>query len=664
MDERRRRSRTSGSRASRWFAVLLACAALAVHTERSLALFGGWNGLTSRDPIVAVDHALHYYHGVLGARCLRAYARVCGYDPHFMAGYPRTPLFDPSANLAELSQLVLPGPVGYKLFVMAVTWLAPLLVATSAWLLWRSGAAAVLSLWLTVMYWWVGYPNGLLRSGLVAFLWSACVATLLVAVLARHDGRWGMRRWAACAGLAAVGLQSHPTFVLQVACPVLCWVARRAASRAVWWAWTVAAAAVALAISWPWWWPLLVHFPARSAETPFLQASSPWFVVDYFAGWWSYQADAHLPTIALLWAAVALAVRKDLLQGGLGLWFVHLVALALLTFAGSLWEITKSLEPARFQVPFALALIVLAGRGIAELHRLLRPSRLFKEGLAGPMVLAAILGSGWLGLRATLPASRVRLTIDRPLPAGVRPEMRALVRALERLTSPEHRVLLEDQLRLWEATDPESTHWTPLLPLLLNRGFIGGLYELAPLPHRYASFGDRHLAGRPIEEWSPEQLRRYLIRYNIGWVVTWSRSAPGGGPLGATEVFERLPFCRQVAVVPRYSSRAGEDRYTVFAVELPMGWALRGSARVVERTLNRLVLADVVPDQDGQVWLSFHYVPGWRARPSLRVFPVQVGDVPVPFLGLQLTRPEQRIELEYRPQGHWPWMWRGRWRAW
>ncbi len=644
-----------------------ASAALALHAERTLSLFGSLKRLTDDAPVVAVDHALHYYHGVLGAAAIRSSGRVCAYDPNFMAGYPRTPLFDPSANLAELSQLIASGPAAYKMAVFATTLAAPVCVAGAAWLLWRQPGAAVVSLWLTVLYWWVGYPNGLLRSGLVAFLWSAALATLLIAALASHDGRWTLRRWLLCTLLATAGLQGHPTFVIQVLPAVICWVVMRARWSLSWWATAVAGALVALIATWPWWWPLMVHFAARSAATPFLQATSVFFVVDYFVGWWSYRADAHLPTIALLWSIPALAAhgRQPARASSLGLWLLHGAYLAVLTFGGSLWSLTRTLEPVRFQVPLALMLVVLASRGVLELQRPW-PKKLGDGRELTQFVAVSIAAGATLLLvaRATLPASRVRLSMKRPLPAGLRPEMHALVRTLKQATTGEHRILFEDQLRLWEATDPESTHWTPLLPWLTGRTFIGGLYELTPLPHRYASFGDRHLAGRPIGQWRPDELREFLVRYNIGWVVTWSRSQHEADQPGSTEVFGALPFCRQVAVLPRSSTRPGEDRYYVFVVNLPTGWALRGRVKEVEQSLNRIVLRGVEPDERGELLLSLHYMPGWRSEPPVTIRPERVGDDPVPFLVLRVPRPMREVELHYSPAGHRPWMWRGPWRAW
>jgi hypothetical protein len=255
-----------------------------------------------------------------------------------------------------------------------------------------------------------------------------------------------------------------------------------------------------------------------------------------------------------------------------------------------------------------------------------------------------------------------------PLVVGFRPEMHRLVQALRTHTDPSARILFEDQLRLLEQTDPESTHWTPLLPFLLGpdrRQFIGGLYQTAFIDHsRLASFGDFHLGDRFIDEWTPEELERYFRQYNIGWVVCWSALARYS--------FDRLPSARRVAVLPRYSTlgrlflpeahtwdvlnarlgRAGalsyirqnESVYALYRIERTPSFFLRGAGRLASVELNRVELADVVPE-DGEIVLSLHWLDTWRTDPPLPLAPVPVPGDPVPFVRIRLEKELGRIVL-------------------
>ena len=84
-------------------------------------------------------------------------------------------------------------------------------------------------------------------------------------------------------------------------------------------------------------------------------------------------------------------------------------------------------------------------------------------------------------------------------------EFVSLIELLDRETDSSARILFEDQLRLFEPTDPESADASILLPLLMGkerRQFIGGDYQMAFIKHHEsASFGDFSLGGdrhRPL----------------------------------------------------------------------------------------------------------------------------------------------------------------------
>ena len=80
----------------------------------------------------------------------------------------------------------------------------------------------------------------------------------------------------------------------------------------------------------------------------------------------------------------------------------------------------------------------------------------------------------------------------RPFEVGLGPERTALVATLRRHTTPEARVLWEDQPRAKGASS-----WTALLPLLTERPFIGGLDPGGQIEHSYSGFVRAELAGRP-----------------------------------------------------------------------------------------------------------------------------------------------------------------------
>jgi len=266
-------------------------------------------------------------------------------------------------------------------------------------------------------------------------------------------------------------------------------------------------------------------------------------------------------------------------------------------------------------------------------------------------------------------AARITSLWNRPLVVGLRPAMHRLVHDLRAKTDPSARILFEDQLRLLEETDPESVHWTPLLPFLLRpdaRQFVGGLYQTAFIAHhRAAAFGDFHLGDRYIDEWRPDELSAYFERYNVGWVVCWS-------PLSRF-VFDRLPGAERIGVVSRYSTRyrplnpdahtwqalhartdpatamtyltEGDTMYVLYRLARPHTFFLRGRGTLASVDFNRVELADVVPDAAGDAVLSLHWLDNWRTDPPLEIAPAPVPGDPVPFVRIKLGRPAGRIVL-------------------
>src|SRR5438132_8153452 len=117
----------------------------------TLTLFGPdhpWERLLDDQPVISGRHALHLYHGMLGAESLRQRGRLSCYDPAFQAGYPKTPIFDSGSRPAELfltvghvfaairgrdrpsqpernETMALKGAAAYKIGLAICCWLVP-----------------------------------------------------------------------------------------------------------------------------------------------------------------------------------------------------------------------------------------------------------------------------------------------------------------------------------------------------------------------------------------------------------------------------------------------------------------------------------------------------------------------------------------------------------
>jgi hypothetical protein len=658
-----------------WAASALLAAVLVIHVVQSVSIFPTTRAFRDDEhPVLLVDHAIHLYHGALGSQFLREHGTTWGYDPFFMAGYPETPVWDSSSNLSILFQALAGGgyhPRAYNIGLLVCSILAVAAIpagAAAAGLKLPETALATLLGWL---YFQCGWPCWLWRSGLFAFITASGGLVLLLGLLVRFEHRPGAGGVLALGGVSTAFVYAHvtaPILALGGLVGFLATTARRHSWR--WLSMLAAAGLFALLVNLVWLVPLWRFRGIRAPRAFFLAPTTAWFVVESYL---KLDADGLLGLALLalgtaglvVWIAEGRRVRAATFGGAAA------VCLGL-TFFGGLWIVTRTLEPLRFMMPLHLLLAVPAGTALVT--GTTRVARALGGGRRGAWLAAG----AWLILLATiavcLPETMkemgraLTLRWPRPLVAGVRPEMVELVHWLGANTDPSARILFEDQLRLYEKTDPESTHWTPLLPILLGpqrRQFIGGVYHMAFITHhRAASFGDFQLGGRPIDAWRPQELRSYCELYNIGWVVCWS-------PLSRF-VFDRWPDAQLVAVLPRFHTprlapsynehqwgtllarggpevaaqytREGDGRYVIYRVARPHSFFLAGEGQVSRVDYNRLELTGLVP-KDGAVVLSLHWLDTWRTDPPLPVDPVPIPDDPVPFIRISTDKKLDRLLL-------------------
>ncbi len=625
-------------------------------------------------PVVMVDHAIHEHHGALGARFFREAGTTWGYDPSFMAGYPETPVWDSSSNPSILFDLLGGGGPrdyrAYKVGLFAASLLGLAAIAGGAWAAGLDVGEVAAGSALAGLYFWAGFPDALWRSGLFAFVSAACGVGLLLGLCVRFDRR-GSRGAGLALAAAGAGL-----FFVHVTAPILAGggalafyatTARRHGRR--WHAAILGAVALTVAVNLVWLAPLWRFRGLRTGSGLFMTTDSAWYLVRY-----------HLaPTVD---------GRLGLILGALGVaglvawWFGgrraaaaayggSIAALVALTAFGSLWEPTKTLEPLRFRVPFCFLLAVPAGSFSAMATR--RLAKLAGGGRIG----AFAAGLGWsvaLGAGVAINPIPVRsaawlLARARPLVVGFPAEAHVLADWLRAHTDLSARILFEDQLRLLEATDPESVHWTPLLPDLLGpespRMFLGGLYQTAFIRHHaMAAFGDFQLGDRPIDAWTPTDIGRYCDRYNVGWVVCWSplsrfwfdrypgstrvatlpRLATANAPVSGNEHEWRAMMGRAGIDVARRYMVEGEGTYAVYRVDRPRSYFLRGKGRVVAVGPNRVELADVEPD-GGAAVLALHWLDTWRADPPTPLKPEPAAPDPVDFVRIEAAGRIPRLVL-------------------
>ncbi len=362
---------TSPSRADRAWAWVVLIAVLGVHLVLSIRLFPSVESILDDErPVVVVDHAIHLDHGALGARFLREHGTTWGFDPFFMAGYPETPVWDSSSNLSIAFQFLAGGrysPRAYKVGLLVCTLLAVALLPAGAFAAGlRCGEAAATTA-LGVVVFWGCFPIALWRSGLFAFVTASSALVLVLGLLLRFDRRPSWGRWACLTGAGAAFLFAHvtaPVMALGGAAGYAVAVARRWELRRRRFGALIGAVLLALAANAFWVIPLWRFRGIRTEAFSFLTTDSAWFLWQYFL---QDPVDGHISLALIVVGGVGLiAWWAEGERTRAALFGISAALLLVLTWVGSLWGVTKVLEPLRFRVSLDLLLTVPAGSALVR----------------------------------------------------------------------------------------------------------------------------------------------------------------------------------------------------------------------------------------------------------------------------------------------------------
>lgn len=572
-----------------WFAALIAL--VVGQGALALQLFGG--GLNDDRPILDGRHPLHLYHGSLGAATFRETRAVTCYDPHFQAGYPKTPVFDSGSRPAELFVYAFPNrspAAAYKLGLFLVCAAVPLVFASAGRGVGLSAPVACLAGLGGCVVWWSPGVRALLDAGQIDGLMLGLAWLAFCGGLARYAADPGLTGWFLMAAASLVGWYVHPVGWLGVLPMVAVYYLISAPRHGL--AWHLGLLAV-LAVG----------------VVPNL-----WWLTDWGRFWWLRQASAtEVPS----WIPSLSAEQFGPGALGLGLAILAILGLVFLVKqgrSGSVWLLVAAGLSAAFAgcqaVMPALAVLPAA---FAVGHRLERS----RAGLAV------------LGAASAVPLLAVGLGIGfrpEPLQLGPTDTQQQLIDAIRQATTPEARLLIED-VRLEE----RGWNWPALLGLPADRYCIGGLDPDANIEHLACGMTGGKLQGRPFAEWTPADRAEYCRRYNIGWVLCrtpesakWWTDEPKAKVIG----------------------RFGES--VLLELDRPRTFILRGRATIDQMDRRCIVLTDATPDETGWLRLSLHH------QQELRVVPLNVtpaadpdpGDS-IPFLKLHLPGPVSRITISW-----------------
>jgi hypothetical protein len=611
----------------------------------TLGLFGrerAWDRLFDDAPVISGRHALHLYHGYLGARGLLEHGSLSCFDPAFHAGYPKTPVFDSGSRPAELTLALAGGrysPRAYKVGLAVLGLAVPLLVFAAARAAGLRRSPAVMAAALGLPVWWGNPCQEALNAGAVDLLLATLLVLAEAGLLLRYHRAPGPGSLLALTVTVLAGWFAHPLLMaLVLPLFLVYYISVGARHRLVWHAalWGGLVTAVGVNAFWlvDWigfWW---IRVPARAEGAVSLQAGLAGL---WAAPLWGGPVDRALALWLIVTAAAGVIWFHSASQRPaarlLGLGWAGFLALALLAPA---WEPLARLGGTHLLVPALLFAAVPAAfatcEAVAWAQTHLRPGW-------------TLAGAGAVAVTASILAERPlldwlpRLTRPQPLQIGLGSAREEVVAAVRGATTTDARILWEDR-----RTASGTSGWTALLPLLTERSYVGGLDADAGIEHTSGGLLDGILAGRPLAEWTDVELLDYCDRYNIGWIVCWSERS--------LERFAHWPAAG--SGIPLAATESGSEAGLLLPLSRRHSYALRGSARWIDADAQHIVLADVTPqrapteDGRGQVVLSLHYHAGMRVAPSrVRLARAEDSDDSIPFVRLLVAEPVTRVTITW-----------------
>jgi hypothetical protein len=607
---------------------------------------GGAAGLDNGWPLWRDDHPLYYHSALVTRSFLTQSGTTAGYDPAFMAGYPKSVVFPASSTLPELVVWAFGGGApesAYKLYVLvsaaAVPWLIAL--AAASWRMRPEGAVWAVLLFL--VYLWTDFPINYAGFGMLPYFLAVPLALLTTGVLATFLIRGGFFGWLSAAVLQALAVLVHLTaaMILVPASALAYLVALLAGgagrkfslSRHVGF-WLIPV--VVLGANVFWWLPGL-WLASTKGPSDFAFAHSSEHLGRRLLQIFTTEAEIECVLIALGGPGLVFLVRQSRVRGS-----------ALLGFclAGLFWGYLAGgfpgldfLQPGRHTYAMYSGLALAAGAGLDGFFLRLRgaaggTSRLDRWAIAAALLI------GWRLVGPPMVESlRLRVWSAEPfLTSRPSPRLQWVLDRVKAHVNPGERLLYEEGGKgLPGIPDPfQNGRFSGLIPDSLGIELLGGPYLHTSLKTNFTQFGEGALFGKT--DWDRDHFVRYAAVYRPAAILCWSARA--------------RRFCRANPDLVRILE---DDGIVILGRVLGYeGDTIQGSAKVTAEP-GRLRVREMSAGVDGTVVLRYHSVPGLKARPPVPLEPrLEEGD-PVPFIGLRPTPDIPEVVLEMASPYRVPW---------
>lgn len=598
--------------------------------------------LFSSEPINYNDYMLHYYHWNNFAEYMQGSGRSWGYNPYWMVGYPDNTIYDVENKGIELltyaaSSLGLDDVVVFKWFLMFTFILGPLLTYWAARNFGFSRWSSLVVLALQIVMWHtIPFSRVMVVTGAFSYAFVSFLSIYVLSLLYRYLQEQDTKLLVAIALLCPLSVLLHVYSAVIIAVPGLILYLLYARRQPLRVPLSFAAIAVLVLLSNLFWLIPFLRFLKYTTVTgdSLIQGSLPMFI------FWSLLAMFMTPGLALMSAFSVKGYRLIRQEMGKELYLFFLITLLFFLIVGALGRytpVTRMLVALRYHVnmfqylafPGALGLI-FGVRSLIARYRQRKVSTIF--GAAGMAFAVLIPLLMVLGLSsAPADTNPIAWFYSRKLDNTIEsdPQSAKLIDWLRENTTNEGRILIES---VWSPMEEEEQawfymHYEPILPLLVEREFVGGPRSDSLLVHHFTGFHldfadfeqlisaeeiPMLLFKKQIDTITLDKLQEYFDLYNVLWVVC-SRPV-------AKDYF---------ALYPEYITPAATiGDVSIYRVNRTPSFLIGGTGQV-RATYDRI---DVSEWSGGDAILKYHWMEGLRTNPELQLERVTLMDDPIGFV--------------------------------
>ena len=578
---------------------------LLAHLAACFALLPPWE-VFDPEPLTYVDHPVHTHRVYLYREALFESGLPWGCDPEVSGGSFDTPDSDlgakPQQVLGVVLQMLPPWTI-QRGFLFSSILLFPLpILMVCRWL----GLGWDQRMWILGLLLSVGwlYPNfvGYFKWGMVAFADASYLSPLILVLFLAFERRPSLRTYATffLGGALLFLIHGQGPWVIAPAI-LLVLLASRKLEPVRKLGVAVATPIGILLLNAFWFVPFVLasRTSNRVLESVPIDDRHPDMVylswTDLLARMTPFRTFALVVGLALALHGVVLLWRSRGRQVALAFAVAGFFGVFLKIF-GSFLPVVSSYQPGRFVLPAFAILVIPAGLSLSDLARKVPVSQSLQAGILVALLISwAVWDERW-----------EKMSISAPIGE--------LVQFVTARTDPNDRLLVQTRLQ----SEPK------VFPLAVGREVVGNTY---PQVRESAQFLRTRLFGKPIQEWTAEELRISLRRWGISWVFAI-------GP----EVSELL-----VEASDQPWEKVGAYRAFRFEGNSSRFEVGRGS---VEVKVNRIELRRLEPE-GGVVVLRYRYHPAWEASSGTEIRSYPVPEDPRGFIAL--IDPQSGETLRFDP---------------